>query len=52
MQRQLQAQLVHPDDLMKSDLLSEVLLLGGGVALVLSFLMVMFATVASWLFQS
>jgi hypothetical protein len=43
---------MHPDDLLKSDLLSEILLLGGGVAVMVSFLMVMVATVASWLLQS
>jgi hypothetical protein len=43
---------VHPDELLKSDLLSEILLVGGGVALAVSSLMVMVATAASWLFQS
>jgi len=37
---------------MKSDLLSEVLLVGGGVAVAVSSLMVMVATVASWFLQS
>jgi hypothetical protein len=40
---------LHPNELMKSDLLSEVLLLGGGTALVLSFVIVVVAALASWL---
>jgi hypothetical protein len=40
------------DDLMKPDLLSEVLLLGGGIAIAVSFLMVIVATLASWLLPS
>jgi hypothetical protein len=43
---------MHPEDLMKPDLLSKILLVGGGVAVAVSFLMVMVATVASWLLQS
>jgi hypothetical protein len=52
MQRILQNQSMHPGDLMKSDLLSEILLVGGGVAVAVSFLMVMVATVASWWFPA
>lgn len=43
---------MHPEDLMKSDLLSEILLVGGSVAIAVSFLMVVVATVAGWLLQS
>jgi hypothetical protein len=43
---------MHPDDLMKSDLLSEILLLGGSTAVGLAFLLVLVATAASWLLQS
>jgi hypothetical protein len=42
----------HPDDLLKSDLLSEILLLGGGTAVVLALLMVVVVTFGSWFFQS
>jgi hypothetical protein len=46
-----QQQLMRPDDLMKSDLLSEIILLGGGMAVGLAFLLVAVATAASWLLQ-
>jgi hypothetical protein len=43
---------MHPDDLMSPDLLSELLLLGSGVAVVVALLMVMVATVVRWMLQS
>jgi hypothetical protein len=51
MQRSLQHP-VHPDDLMKADLFSEILLVGSGMAVGVAFLVVMIATFASWLVQS
>ncbi len=43
---------MHPEDLMKSDLLSDILLVGGSVAVAVSLLMIIVATVAGWLLQS
>jgi hypothetical protein len=51
MQRTLQ-QPMHPDDLMRPDLLSELLLLGISVAVVVALSMVMVATIVSWMLQS
>jgi hypothetical protein len=51
MQRSLQ-QPMHPDDLMRPDLLSELLLLGISVAVVVALSMVMVATIVSWMLQS
>jgi hypothetical protein len=35
---------MHPEDLMKSDLLSRALLFGGGVVIVVALLMIVLAT--------
>jgi hypothetical protein len=43
---------MHPDDLMRPDLLSELLLLGISVAVVVALSMVMVATIVSWMLQS
>src|SRR5579863_81663 len=50
MQRTLQP--LRPEDLMKSDLLSEILLVGSGMAVGVAFVMVVIAMFVSWLVQS
>jgi len=50
MQRTLQP--LRPEDLMKSDLLSEILLVGSGMAAGVAFVMVVIAMFVSWLVQS
>jgi hypothetical protein len=51
MQPILQTKSVHPDELIKSNLLSEIFLAGEGVAVAVSSLIVMVASLGSWLFQ-
>ena len=52
MQRTAHKPTLHPDAIMGSDILSELVLVGGGVALAIAFVIVIFSVCLSWFFHA